>query len=708
MEAKSTLPRAEAQRACIISRLRSQLTPHPGTARRVLGREVAQIMLLVFFMVGALPAWFRKTENSALCITGQLRSVPLAHQNWVSGPVYRLLSGPSSLLSSGNSIDTYVVTSQSNSFSVWTDWMNKTLRPQSVLATSVGFDMLDVPAEQWTHRLNGTRLQFNLRHMRGVHGLKKLDAQLVQLAHAWHCVSLVEEGEQKLQKRYATIVRIRSDVVVGAQLWPTRLQPWDTASAAAPKVPKGPPVRCRAAADATRTDFLAMEDASVDRCVAQSSKRGSWLIHAEWFDAGTRGEMLHLLRGIDELTSSAHHHNNSLPLHAIGWRVALKKTGLGQEATRCVHTASTLGSCAEAFCDFDFIRAVGPPTGAYFFQETEWQCAGAGTCSSKPPEVCPRECVDAACKSWMNSRWRIQQMQPFGLSYKPKDELVRMSERLVGDFKYNKLSYAKDDSYDGFSTGGTVRASVSLSSPLPADVQANGGSLGYLKGAVPRLWREIPPLVCRDELASLANKLGLTGFAAEIGVYRGDFARKNLGRWKGQHYWMIDAWEQRANDTKKSNEKSDNNDDTARQLNRHERAKANTEPWKSRRTMLRAYSVPAASRFPDHHFDWIYVDALHTHDAVLEDLKAWWPKLKMGGMISGDDYADKGDQGFGDTDAPTIFSWGVRSAVNAFGHGVQEQVYTSAGNNFFVKTTEGKVARRGCHDFQAWYMFKTH
>ena len=224
VEAKSTLPRAEAQRACIISRLRSQLTPHPGTARRVLGREVAQIMLLVFFMVGALPAWFRKTENSALCITGQLRSVPLAHQNWVSGPVYRLLSGPSSLLSSGNSIDTYVVTSQSNSFSVWTDWMNKTLRPQSVLATSVGFDMLDVPAEQWTHRLNGTRLQFNLRHMRGVHGLKKLDAQLVQLAHAWHCVSLVEEGEQKLQKRYATIVRIRSDVVVGAQLWPTRQQ----------------------------------------------------------------------------------------------------------------------------------------------------------------------------------------------------------------------------------------------------------------------------------------------------------------------------------------------------------------------------------------------------------------------------------------------------------------------------------------------------
>lgn len=234
----------------------------------------------------------------------------------------------------------------------------------------------------------------------------------------------------------------------------------------------------------------------------------------------------------------------------------------------------------------------------------------------------------------------------------------------------------------------------------------NSNGFGYLRGAVPRMWQEIPPLVCRDELASLANKLNLTGFAAEIGVYKGAFSTKNLQRWNGKVYWMIDAWEQRVNDTKKPGEESDNNDATSRQLTRYEKAKSITERWAHKRKLLRAYSVPAASRFPDNYFDWIYVDALHTHDAVFEDLLAWWPKLKVGGMISGDDYADKGDQGFRATDAPTIYSWGVRSAVNDFGHAVQEQVYTSAGNNFFVMH-EGKPVRRGCHEFQAWYMFKT-
>ena len=200
--------------------------------------------------------------------------------------------------------------------------------------------------------------------------------------------------------------------------------------------------------------------------------------------------------------------------------------------------------------------------------------------------------------------------------------------------------------------------------------------------------------MCRDDLVLLANRLELTGLAAEIGVWAGAFAAKNLAKWQGEgHYWMIDAWGHRVNDSKKSFELSDNNEDDATHIKRMDIAAHNTARWASRRTLLRSFSVPAASRFPDNSFDWLYIDALHTRDAVDQDLVAWWPKLKVGGMMSGDDYADKGEAGYSLRDAPNVFFWGVRTAVNDFAERVDEQVHVTGD--------------KGCYNYPAWYIFKT-
>ena len=51
-------------------------------------------------------------------------------------------------------------------------------------------------------------------------------------------------------------------------------------------------------------------------------------------------------------------------------------------------------------------------------------------------------------------------------------------------------------------------------------------------------------------------------------------------------------------------------------------------------------AVEDLSMFPDEHFDWIYIDAQHTYKACYEDMEAWLPKLRHGGLFSGDDYAD--------------------------------------------------------------------
>lgn len=69
----------------------------------------------------------------------------------------------------------------------------------------------------------------------------------------------------------------------------------------------------------------------------------------------------------------------------------------------------------------------------------------------------------------------------------------------------------------------------------------------------------------------------------------------------------------------------------------------------------RMLSHEAAPLFPDTHFDWAYLDASHYYEDVKVDLEAWFPKVKSGGYITGDDY-DR--QGFWDH--------GVTRAVNEF------------------------------------------
>jgi hypothetical protein len=55
--------------------------------------------------------------------------------------------------------------------------------------------------------------------------------------------------------------------------------------------------------------------------------------------------------------------------------------------------------------------------------------------------------------------------------------------------------------------------------------------------------------------------------------------------------------------------------------------------------------------------DWVYIDALHAVDAVRQDLRAWYQKVKAGGLMSGHDYLDG---------KYPIGNFGVKTAVNEF------------------------------------------
>ena len=76
--------------------------------------------------------------------------------------------------------------------------------------------------------------------------------------------------------------------------------------------------------------------------------------------------------------------------------------------------------------------------------------------------------------------------------------------------------------------------------------------------------------------------------------------------------------------------------------------------------------------YPDGHFDWIYLDATHTYAEARDDLRTWWPKLRVGGLLSGHDYQFQ-YQARGDG-----YTFGVKDAVDEFAAARNLRVYSSS------------------------------
>jgi cephalosporin hydroxylase len=53
---------------------------------------------------------------------------------------------------------------------------------------------------------------------------------------------------------------------------------------------------------------------------------------------------------------------------------------------------------------------------------------------------------------------------------------------------------------------------------------------------------------------------------------------------------------------------------------------------------VRMTSLDASKLYEDESLDFVFIDASHEYEDVLDDLNAWYPKVKKGGTIAGHDY----------------------------------------------------------------------
>ena len=175
----------------------------------------------------------------------------------------------------------------------------------------------------------------------------------------------------------------------------------------------------------------------------------------------------------------------------------------------------------------------------------------------------------------------------------------------------------------------------------------------------------------RASIKHIHNKFGKTPLVgAEVGVFRGQHAQCILNTLNMARLYLIDPWDffcpWESNHTAPRWKPGK----AGPKVSGEEMYLEVCQRFDNRNVMtVKAPSLIAVERFKQEDLDFVYIDGEHTHKAVLDDLRAWWPIVKKGGVVAGHDYAN----------IPV-----VKAGVDEFAKEMNIKIQTSYGADFWI------------------------
>lgn len=178
----------------------------------------------------------------------------------------------------------------------------------------------------------------------------------------------------------------------------------------------------------------------------------------------------------------------------------------------------------------------------------------------------------------------------------------------------------------------------------------------------------------RTQLGELLEHFGLSGHAVEIGVAEGRNAQVLIESPQITKLYLIDNWAT-------LNQSGDGSYPQSWHDKNYKEVLQRTKRFAEKRAILKGLSSEMIKQIPDDSLVLAYIDGDHSYNGCLADLKAIYPKVKNGGIVSGHDYLN--------------LSYGVNQAVKEFAtangysesdiHTTEENGDTSMVSFWFVK-----------------------
>lgn len=219
----------------------------------------------------------------------------------------------------------------------------------------------------------------------------------------------------------------------------------------------------------------------------------------------------------------------------------------------------------------------------------------------------------------------------------------RVVTAVIGDRTFRSAPWMVQQAEEFLSTRAELEGAGAI-------ITAHGdGLLPYVANELPR-----PLTPAQVRAAEVLQRLPAGPVkGAEIGVFAGDMSEALLER-EDLFLYMVDSWE--GDGAAYVGDSGDFHASLSQARQDAYRAKAEGRTDPARRAVLPMRSQEAVKHIADRSLDFVFIDADHGYEGAKADIRAWFSKVKPGGLLCGHDYENTGYPKFGVTRAVNEFS----------------------------------------------------